>query len=504
MKRVHVKALVTFTALMLVAFILQTADARIVDIADRKMDTGRYFALVIGIDSYRNLPKLKTARDDASDIAAILREKYGFNTTVLLDATRARIIRTLDRFRATLQENDNFLIYYAGHGVLDAETDTGFWLPADAEADNEAEWIDVNTITRNAKAMASRHVMIVADSCYSGTLTRAAPAKLQTARDQTDWLLRMNEKRSRTAMTSGGLEPVLDGGGGKNSVFARAFIDALRENRDIIAGHHLFRRLRVYVTENSDQTPEYADIRKAGHDGGDFIFVPVDFSPAGQQAKSPHAQTTGGQETAGNLLRSGNENVELAYWQTVEKSDSIAAYQSYLERWPSGSFADIARIRIDDLRKKPSGSTILKKELRLQKQLKSELREEIALEKKLEKEITAKRKIAGLLAMKVHYASPDGACRFAGADQRISSFGIALTLDEGEWKITVAEQMAEDGSATARTIAEGRGVIPDDGIINMAKDETLSIRISLHPGAPEQDAVIIRDGQACRMVLRRP
>jgi hypothetical protein len=26
---------------------------------------------------------------------------------------------------------------------------------------------------------------------------------------------------------------------------------------------------------NSDQTPEYSDIRKAGHDGGDFLFVRI-------------------------------------------------------------------------------------------------------------------------------------------------------------------------------------------------------------------------------------
>ncbi len=63
-----------------------------------------------------------------------------------------------------------FLIYYAGHGVLEAETDTGFWLPVDAEADNEGEWIEVGAIARNAKAMAAHHVMLVADSCYSGTL----------------------------------------------------------------------------------------------------------------------------------------------------------------------------------------------------------------------------------------------------------------------------------------------------------------------------------------------
>ena len=35
----------------------------------------------------------------------------------------------------------------------------------------------------------------------------------------------------------------------------------------------LFERLRETVVLNAEQTPEYANIRLAGHDGGDFIFV---------------------------------------------------------------------------------------------------------------------------------------------------------------------------------------------------------------------------------------
>ncbi|MDP7667219.1 MAG: hypothetical protein QF738_04055 [Rhodospirillales bacterium] len=33
--------------------------------------------------------------------------------------------------------------------------------------------------------------------------------------------------------------------------------------------------IRRPVMLAADQTPEYADIRKAGHDGGDFLFVRV-------------------------------------------------------------------------------------------------------------------------------------------------------------------------------------------------------------------------------------
>ena len=121
------------------------------------------------------------------------------------------------------------------------------------------------------KAVDAKHVMVVADSCYSGTLTRSGGVdkKLRT----TDYWKRMAEKRTRVALTSRGLEPVADKGGGRNSPFAKAFLDALYKNELVMDATQLFSRMRRPVMVASDQTPEYADVRKAGHDGGDFLFV---------------------------------------------------------------------------------------------------------------------------------------------------------------------------------------------------------------------------------------
>ena len=82
------------------------------------------------------------------------------------------------------------------------------------------------------------------------------------------------QKRSRTALTSGGLEPVQDDGGGEHhSVFSQAFISTLQENRGILDGQQFSNQIKRLVVTNASQTPEYSDIRSAGHDGGDFLFV---------------------------------------------------------------------------------------------------------------------------------------------------------------------------------------------------------------------------------------
>jgi hypothetical protein len=165
------------------------------------------------------------------------------------------------------------LIYYAGHGELDTIAEQGYWLPVDADPDVPTNWVSTGDITAMVRAIRAKHIMVVADSCYSGTLVRASQTDIRTASERGAWLRRMSKKRARTALVSGGLEPVLDGGGGGHSVFAKAFLDALDENTGVLDGQMLFDRIKRPVVVNSDQTPQYSDIRRAGHDGGDFLFV---------------------------------------------------------------------------------------------------------------------------------------------------------------------------------------------------------------------------------------
>ena len=111
--------------------------------------------------------------------------------------------------------------------------------------------------------------MVVADSCYSGTLTRAAAVGFRGK----DYLRRMAAKPARVVLVSGGLEPVADEGAGSHSPFAKSFLDALKKNENIIDGTRLFGEIRRPVILNTQQTPRYSDVRNAGHDGGDFLFV---------------------------------------------------------------------------------------------------------------------------------------------------------------------------------------------------------------------------------------
>ena len=227
--------------------------------ADGNFSYGNYYAL----------DKLKCAVNDANSVASILRNKYGYKVETLIDCTRTQIIEALSEYRKRLTNKDNLLIYYSGHGILDKEADEGYWLAVDATRSSESNWISNTSLTSSIRAMQAKHVLIISDSCYSGKIMRSAKVDIGAV----DTLKRLSEKRARIVMTSGGLEPVSDSGGINNhSVFSAAFLLALNDNSGIESGTEIFARIRNSVILNSDQTPEYADIHKAGHDGGDFIF----------------------------------------------------------------------------------------------------------------------------------------------------------------------------------------------------------------------------------------
>lgn len=243
---------------------------------------GDYYALVIGNQRYTQLPPLATPEADVTDLASILRKNYGFKVTLLLNATRYQILTEMNNLRAKLTEKDNLLIYYAGHGDLDRVNGLANWLPIDAEPSSNANWISSSSLTELLNAMAAKHILVVADSCYSGALTRSSISQLETGltdEARLAWLKQIASGRSRTALTSGGLAPVMDGGGGKYSIFASVFIDILSQNQDVLEGMRLYREISARVVniasrQKFEQTPEYGAIRFAGGDAGDFLFVP--------------------------------------------------------------------------------------------------------------------------------------------------------------------------------------------------------------------------------------
>ncbi len=238
------------------------------------IDTGAYYALLIGNNQYQYLPSLKTARADVESISVLLKKKFDFQTKLLINATRDNILDAINDMRSHISSNDNLLIYYAGHGYFDKQTQKAYWIPVDAKNDNDKNWILADRVTSNIKRFSSNHILIVSDSCYSGTMTRSISIKIRSSSERDKYLRKMMQRNSRTLLASGGNEPVSDTGGGGHSVFAKAFIEGLKlmDTPNFTAEELFYEYVKEAVAGNSDQVPEYSTIRNSGHSGGDFIF----------------------------------------------------------------------------------------------------------------------------------------------------------------------------------------------------------------------------------------
>jgi len=144
---------------------------------------GNYYALIIGINDYDEWPTLKNAVNDASGLRDILIGRYGFlakNVVLRTDkeATCKTLIHDLRYMAGGLNENDNLLIYFSGHGQLDDIARDGYWIPADGKFKEPTTWI-TNSAIRNilcSPDVRGKNIMVIADSCYSGTLLRGVPS----------------------------------------------------------------------------------------------------------------------------------------------------------------------------------------------------------------------------------------------------------------------------------------------------------------------------------------
>jgi len=234
----------------------------------------KYYALVIGNNNYEHLEKLDAAENDAVVIADVLTNKYGFEVDLLLNADYDTTVNSLFKITNKLKKDDNLLIYYAGHGELDKAENRGYWLPVDASYELRSKWISNQRIVDRIKATKAKHVLLIADSCFSGTLMRSSVTpESNEALDEKN-IDRLKSKKTRLVITSGGNEPVVDSDGGDHSLFALKLIDTLKNNNTVINSQMLFENIRRYVISNADQTPERALVHKTGHDGGDFLFFP--------------------------------------------------------------------------------------------------------------------------------------------------------------------------------------------------------------------------------------
>ena len=230
---------------------------------------GRYFALIIGVNEYTDgeIDDLDYPLADADSIHEVLVRHYNFkreDITFLKNPTREEMIIALDELGQRVTNEDNLLIFYAGHGFWDEKTGIGYWLPSNAARSNTANWFRNSTLRDFIGSINSKHTLLIADACFSGSIFKTRSGFSSDEQG----VMKLHELPSRKAMTSGALKEVPD-----RSVFVKYLVRALKQNTDAyLPSEALFGSFKAAVLNNSPNVPQYGTIQNVGDEGGDFVF----------------------------------------------------------------------------------------------------------------------------------------------------------------------------------------------------------------------------------------
>jgi tetratricopeptide (TPR) repeat protein len=231
----------------------------------------QYHAIIIAAKDYTDarIQDLENPVKDAAEFKIILETQYTFNSEnieTLYNKSREEIMQSIIQKSNALGENDNLVIFYAGHGI--AEKDRfgdvdGYWIPSSAIKGNTATYISTDDIRKSLKRSNSKHILVIADACFSGAFTRELSSDAEVG------IQKQYNVPSRKIMASGNLEPVPD-----NSRFIFYLKKSLKENKQkYLTAKKLFDGFYEAILNNSDTSPQYAAIKNVGDEGGEFVFI---------------------------------------------------------------------------------------------------------------------------------------------------------------------------------------------------------------------------------------
>jgi hypothetical protein len=224
-------------------------------------DDEKFHAIFLANSDYSGgkWPSLKTTVPEARQIRQMLIDKYGFaaeNIDTVFNKNKLEMLTSISNKMAKMGENDNLIVFYGGHGYFTESTNLAYWVPLGTGS--EFEYISNTEITNLIANCQVRHLLIMADACFSGAMRGGlnAPSKYEY------------KFKSRQLLTSGGSEPVP----GK-SAYVQMILEALKTNEDkYVSARELYGRIAKGITDQTKTEPTLRDLNVAGSMGGQFYF----------------------------------------------------------------------------------------------------------------------------------------------------------------------------------------------------------------------------------------
>ncbi|MBY0434445.1 MAG: caspase family protein, partial [Cyclobacteriaceae bacterium] len=216
--------------------------------------------------------------DDATTIAGLLKEKYGFEVRIVQDPDHETVFEVLAEYlNRKYKPQDQLMIFFAGHGFFDETFGEGYVVAKNSLENDKSRttYISHNRLRSVINNIPCEHIFLAMDVCFGGTfdpvIARARSAETYAEQSETEFLVRKLSYKTRKYLTSGGKEYVSDGVAGKHSPFALRIIQALKENGGGKDRVLTISEIKTYVEKlpNEPRFGSFGDDNPAS----DFVFV---------------------------------------------------------------------------------------------------------------------------------------------------------------------------------------------------------------------------------------
>ncbi|WP_245455815.1 caspase family protein [Mesorhizobium sp. M7A.F.Ca.US.008.03.1.1] len=321
--------------------------------AEAPVPDAKRVALVIGNSKYVHAVTLPNPANDAHLIASTLRNA-GFEVIEGVDQDNAGMHSLISRFTEQSYDADLAVIFYAGHGMqVDGKN---YLIPVDAELSSPA-YLKTRTIQIDDFMAAlppdPAIGVIILDACRDNPLARTLAASLPKSRSTSLGTGLAPVEAKSDGIGTGGLliayatDPgaIAFDGNGVDSPYSTALARHLTEPGVEIQS--ALTRVRGEVTETTQGRQRPWHNASLGREV--FIGKPV---AAAEPAVKPVADASNAAATSAPAPVASDPpswEVEQRLWDEASKRNSVPFYEAYLDQFPNGRFATVARLNIDEL-----------------------------------------------------------------------------------------------------------------------------------------------------------
>lgn len=233
-------------------------------------NTPVYHAILIAASKYTdmNIDSLPGPVADMEKIYSLLVNQYSFSPTrviKLVNPSKTNILETIAKVSNLMTANDNLFIFYAGHGQMVKRPDgkeDGYLVPSDAIKGALSTYIYGDDIFRTFQFSKAKHILVVADACFAGSLFRSMKTEAEVSVQEA------YKDQSRKVLASGNRTVVPD----ESKFIAYLQTTLLNNRRKYVTADQIIYEFKRRYDNETGLNLQYYPI--AGVDfGGQFVFM---------------------------------------------------------------------------------------------------------------------------------------------------------------------------------------------------------------------------------------